>query len=274
MTKYDKTEIQNKVEELGLLQPWNHSIELPYGINTIAKEQVSHGKNLVKWSRIRKFIEMINVRGMRVLDVGCSEGFFSLKLAELGAKEVVAVDADELRIRKAKSVSEILGTANIKYEVADIFESGMEKYGHFDFVLCMGFLHRVSCPYRAIRELTEISDMIFFEWKSLREGSFDLPIMKFCGGRSKDLNIYSSQYWLPSVQCIVDILKSFGFVHNIVVDNSTWRRTIVIFSRFENPALKNRDVLDINKFTVLRRITRSYLGSILRTLKNKEIRWR
>jgi len=127
-------------------QPWNHSIELPHGTNTIAKHQVSHGKNLLKWERIREFFDIINIKGMRVLDVGCNEGFFSLKLAELGAKEVVGIDADELRITKAKSVSEILGISNVTYEVADIFGNYMEKYGRFDFVLCMGFLHRVPYP--------------------------------------------------------------------------------------------------------------------------------
>jgi len=274
MAKYGKTDIRNKVEEMGKEQEWNHSIELPYGIRTAPDGQVSHGKNIVKWSRIKQYIDAIDVKEKRVLDVGCSEGYFSLKLAELGAKEVVGVDADERRIKKAKFVSEVLGTSNITYEAADIFESGMEKYGHFDFVLCMGFLHRASYPYHAIRQLTEISDTILFEWKSLREGSFDLPIMKFCGGLSKDSNVYSGLYWLPSVQCVVDMLKSLGFTHNLIVDHSAWRRTIVVSSRFENPAFKNRDGLDVNKLTVLGRISRSYVGSILRTLKNKEIRWR
>jgi len=227
----------------------------------------------VKWERIREFFDIIDIKGMRVLDVGCSEGFFSLKLAELGAREVVGIDADKLRIKKARSVSQILGISNITYEVADIFDNDVERYGRFDFVLCMGFLHRVPYPYEAIRRLAAMSDVILFEWKSLREGSFDLPVMKFCGGQSKDSNIYSGLYWLPSVQCVTDMLRSLGFAHNLVVDNSTWRRTIVISSRLENPAFHNRDILDIHKFTALRRITRSYLGSILRALKNKEIRW-
>ena len=273
MTKYSKSQILNKARELSGLQPWNHNIELPYGINTIDKKQVSHGKNLVKWSRIGKYIEAIDVEDKRVLDVGCSEGFFSLKLAEMGAREVIALDADELRIEKAKFVAEILGISNITYEIADIFEADIERYGHFDFVLCLGFLHRVWYPFRVIRELTEIGDTILFEWKSLREGTFDLPIMKFCGGRSKDSNKYSGLYWLPSVECVVDMLKSLGFVHNLIIDNSTWRRTIVISSRLENPAFKNSDALDVNKFVVLKRITRSYLASIRRTLTNKEIRW-
>jgi SAM-dependent methyltransferase len=273
MTKYNKADIINKIEELGTLQSWNHNIELPYGVNTIAKEQVSHGKNLVKWSRIKEYVEMIGVEGMRVLDVGCNEGFFSLKLAEMGAKEVIAVDADELRIEKARAVCDILEVSNIKYEVTDIFDTNMKKFGHFDLVLCLGFLHRIPYPYHAIRQLTEMGDMFLFEWKSLREGSFDLPVMKFCGGLSKDSNIYSGLYWLPSVQCVVDMLTSLGFTYNLVADNSAWRRTIVLSSRFESPVFKNRSIFDVNKFTLLRRFTRSYLGSILRTLKNKEIRW-
>jgi tRNA (mo5U34)-methyltransferase len=217
---------------------------------------------------------MIDVQGMRVLDVGCNEGFFSLKLAERGAKEVVGFDADALRIKKAKSVSEILDVSNVTYEVANMFDPGVERYGHFDFALCMGFLHRVPCPCRAIRQLTEMSDMILFEWKSLREGSFDLPIMKFCGGRSKDSNIYSGLYWLPSVQCVLDMLASLGFVHNFVMDNSAWRRTIIVSSRLDNAVFRNRDIRDVSKFTVIGRMTRSYLGSVLRTLRNKEIGWR
>lgn len=273
MIKYNKTEILNKIEELGVLQPWNHSIELPHGVKTIAKKQVSHGKNLIKWSRIEKYVEEVDIKNKRVLDVGCNEGFFSLKLAELGAKEVVAVDADELRIKKAKFVSGILGTSNVTYEVADIFDKSIENYGHFDFVLCMGFLHRVSYPYKAMQQLTKMSDTILFEWKSLREGSFNLPIMKFSGGKSKDLNKYSRLYWLPSVQCVVDILKTLGFEHNLIIDNSTWRRAIVISSRFDNAVFRNKDIIDINKFILLKRITQSYLGGVLRTLANKKIKW-
>ena len=92
---YTREEITRIVEDLAGEQPWNHRIELPYGLRTTTGEQVSHGKNLVKWSRIKKYVEMIGVEGMRVLDVGCNEGFFSLKLEKLGVKEVVGLDADE-----------------------------------------------------------------------------------------------------------------------------------------------------------------------------------
>ena len=273
MTKYTNTEILNRIEQLAKEQPWNHRIELPYDITTADVEQVSHGKNMVKWSRIETFINTIDIKGKRVFDVGCNEGFFSLKLKESGAKEVVGVDADELRIKKAKFVSEALETSNISYEIVDIFDKSIEKYGHFDFVLCMGFLHRVPYPYKAIQQLAKISDTILFEWKSLKEGDFNSPIMKFCGGVSKDSNKYSGLYWLPSVRCVTDILKASGFVHNLVIDDPTWRRAIVISSRVDNPVFKNKNLISINKFFLLKKMTRSYLGSIFRMLKDDKIKW-
>ena len=127
MTQYSKDEISNKVKELEKVQPWNHCIELPYGIKTTGDNQVSHGKNLVKWSRIEPYLRAIDIKGKRVLDIGCNEGFFSLKLKELGAREVIGIDADELRIEKAKFVSELLEVSGIRYEVGDIFDKRIEK---------------------------------------------------------------------------------------------------------------------------------------------------
>ena len=118
-----------------------------------------------------------------------------------------------------------------------------------------------------------MSDMILFEWKSLRQGSFDLPVMKFCGGLSKDSNEYSALYWLPSVQCVLDMLKSLGFAHSFVVDDSAWRRTVIISSRIENAIFEKKNKFDVGKFTLIKRMTRGYIGSILRLLRNRDVRW-
>ena len=273
MSKLDKTEIQNKVEELDRQQKWNHCIELPYGVKTTSEDQVSHGKNIIKWSRIKPYIDAINVKGKRILDIGCNEGFFSLKLRELEAGEVMGIDADELRIKKAQFVKEILNVENITFKVMDIFDGNIEKYGHFDFTLCLGFLHRVPYPYKVIQKLTGISDMIVFEWKSLKEGSFDLPIMKYCGGKSKDSNQYSGLYWLPSTNCVIDILKSLGHTHNLVIDNSTRRRTIMISSKQNNAVFENKDLISMSKFACSKQVTASFIRNIIRILKDKNIKW-
>ncbi len=273
MAEFDKTEIQNKIKELDREQKWNHCIELPYSVKTSSEDQVSHGKNIIKWSRIKPYIDAIDIKGKRVLDIGCNEGYFCLKLRELDAGEVLGIDADKLRIKKAKFVTEILNARNITFEVMDIFDDSIEKFGHFDFTLCLGFLHRVPYPYKVIQQLTGISDTILFEWKSLKEGSFDLPIMKYCGGKSKDSNQYSGLYWLPSTNCVIDILKSLGHTHNLVIDNSSWRRTIIISSKQKNAVFENKDLISTGKLALSKKVTASFARSIIRILKDKNTKW-
>ena len=48
----DNLNIKKKVLELNNEQPWNHNIVLPNNIETRPGNQISHGKNLVKWKRI------------------------------------------------------------------------------------------------------------------------------------------------------------------------------------------------------------------------------
>jgi predicted rRNA methylase YqxC with S4 and FtsJ domains len=45
-----------------------------------------------------KFVEPMlpDVRGKRCLDIGCSSGFFSLKLKEIGANYVLGIDHGEI----------------------------------------------------------------------------------------------------------------------------------------------------------------------------------
>lgn len=47
-----KETIQRGVDDLGLLQAWNHKFELPYGIQTQPGIQKSYCKNLVKLDRL------------------------------------------------------------------------------------------------------------------------------------------------------------------------------------------------------------------------------
>ncbi|MBC8392850.1 MAG: DUF1698 domain-containing protein, partial [Deltaproteobacteria bacterium] len=252
MTDYSKTDIQQKIDELGAAQRWNHDIDLPFGLKTIGREQISHGKNRVKWGRIEEYIKEIDVKGKRVLDVGCNEGFFSLKLAQMGAREVVGIDADALRIKKANYVCNVLGAVNVKYDVVDVFSDEMEKYGHFDFMLCMGFLHRVPYPFLATSKLTKLSDTILFEWKALKEGNYNLPVMKYCGGESKDTSVYSGLYWLMSVKCVRDILETLGFEHQLVIDDSAWRRALMIVSNRDGRVFRNRPVVRTGKYALLK----------------------
>ena len=267
---YSKDDIERKIEELGEEQAWNHDIELPYGLKTIGKRQLSHGKNLVKWARIEDYIRTIGLENKRVLDVGCNEGFFSLKMSEAGAKEISAFDISEFRIKKAEFVFDALGVDNIQLEEMGVYDDRLKTLGHFDLALCMGFLHRVPDPYTVIETLTEISDMILFEWKCLKEDNYHLPIMRYQGDRSLENDIYSTAYFIPSINCVIEMLKGQGFNYNFIVDDSEWRRAIVISSRIDNEIFKHKHIVsNKGRIGLLYKYTRRYVSNVLGILKGR-----
>ena len=117
----NRNDIQNRFDELGALQAWNHNYALPNDVETRPGAQVSHGKNLVKLDRLKLLFEAIGLRGKSVLDVGCNEGFFSLHMAGEGAK-VLGIDIDEHRIAKARYVETLLGEGkSVRFDSVDIY---------------------------------------------------------------------------------------------------------------------------------------------------------
>lgn len=267
---YSKDEIEKKIKELGEEQAWNHDIELSYGLKTVGKKQLSHGKNLIKWNRIKDYIQTVGVENKRVLDVGCNECFFSLKLSEAGATEILAFDIGEFRIKKAKFVLDVLGVDNIQLEKLNVYDDCLKTFDHFDLALCMGFLHRVPDPFTVIETLTAISDMILFEWKCLKDDNYDLPIMSYQGGRSLEDDIYSTAYFLPSISCVVEILKGHGFNYNFIVDDSEWKRAIVISSRMDHEIFKHKHIVaNKGKMELLYKYTRRYASNVLGILKGR-----
>jgi len=266
---YTKSELEAKIADLGRTQSWKHAIQLPYGVWTAQPEQVSHGKNLVKWRRIKPYLKEIGVHDKRVLDVGCSEGFFSLEISKIGAAHVLGIDASQERIDKARFVQQVLG-ASIEYEPLNIYDPELTRRGPFDLTLCLGVLHRVPDPHGIIQTLTRISSMILFEWKCLKEGSYYLPVMKYAQGGYVEKDIYSTPYWLPSIKCIEQILNRHGFRYQFIHDDSRWRRVILISSR-EHHAIFNKPFVRgvKTKPALIYETSRRYVGELIRILRGE-----
>jgi tRNA (mo5U34)-methyltransferase len=66
---------------------WFHRIEL-------APDLITPGWDYPKVKKLPYFGLPADMGGMRVLDIGCCEGFFSFEAERRGASEVVAIDAD------------------------------------------------------------------------------------------------------------------------------------------------------------------------------------
>ena len=94
-----------------------------------------------------------NVRGLRVLEIGCGMGEFSYKLAKQGAT-VVAADFFETAVGAARTALAKFPNAQvIRADIQDI----PEPDNSFDMVISLETLEHVNDPKRAIGELVRVT---------------------------------------------------------------------------------------------------------------------
>jgi ubiquinone/menaquinone biosynthesis C-methylase UbiE len=114
-----------------------------------------------------------SVRGRRVLELACGNGYLARKLARLGA-EVTAVDASPALIGLAKRRG-AHQQLNIAYHVADAARMNMLPDRSFDVVVCNMALMNIEDAAGAIREVARVLRPMGRLIASLSHPCFDVP---------------------------------------------------------------------------------------------------
>ena len=94
--------------------------------------------------------------GMKIMDIGCGMGFFTLPMSDLvgSSGNVIAVDMQEKMLGGLKKNALKIGANNITPHQCDQASLHVEQWnGIIDFVLVFYMLHEVPDPKRLIREL-------------------------------------------------------------------------------------------------------------------------
>ncbi len=83
------------------------------------------------------------LNGLKVLDIGCGEGYVSREIMKRGASEIYATDISEKMIEQANAQKASLGLTNIVYEAKDVreIETKTEQY---DLVIAMFLFNYLS----------------------------------------------------------------------------------------------------------------------------------
>ena len=210
------TEIRARIDAV---PHWYHQIEIRPGITTpgINKSAATLGRLGLP----------DRCDGMRVLDIGVRDGFFSFELERRGA-EVVAIDYMDPAETGFPVARELLGS-NVDYVVDNVYNVSAERYGTFDLVLFLGVMYHLRDPLLALDRLwdvcregallaleTQVCDSALL----LGDGSFtslaqidrrleDVCVMQFHPGDS--LHGDHTNYWSPSAACTRALMAAAGF---------------------------------------------------------------
>lgn len=186
--------------------PWWHQIDLGYGLKTrdIAPEDLQDG-NLdypqPLWKHLERTIPQ-DLTGWSILDIGCSDGFFSLECIKRKALRVVSIDEDPRRIQNLNFVAERLGVKTVEARVQSIYE--LDPKERFDCVLMLGVLYHLDHPLLGLQRVSKITSRLILETTVL-EGEEASVLHWRKSPACREIG------WNPSVQCLQDMLHAVKF---------------------------------------------------------------
>jgi SAM-dependent methyltransferase len=185
---------------------------------------------LIPW-----FVEQIGgIDGKRVLDLGPLEGGNAYMLEQLGARSVLAIEANTRAYLKCLIVKEIVGLTRTRFVCGD-FVSFLRTNGErFDACIASGVLYHMTNPVELIALIAKATDKVYlwtqyyddpgpsnsaFELKITRKSieeyggfrhtlyhaEYEKAVLRngFCGGGNPDRRLMSRVE-------ILDCLKRFG----------------------------------------------------------------
>lgn len=215
-------------DELGrqirALAPWFHNLHLPDGHQT-APDHPLGDFPAFKWEQIGSALPA-EMAGLRVLDIGCNAGFYSVALAQRGA-QVLGIDVDPRYLRQAEWVREQFGIDPEQlvlrrmqvYDLARLEET-------FDVVLYLGVLYHLRYPLLALDIVAEkVRDLLVLQTLMMPgEESVQAPEDFSLEGRDSMLDPGwpkmafiehrlagdPTNWWAPNRACVQAMLRSAG----------------------------------------------------------------
>ncbi len=198
---------------------WHYEFELDGQLTPVARE-VAH-RHAVRRSHVLGAVEQHlggGLDGLRVLDLGCNAGFWSLAALEAGAASVVGVDARAMHIEQAELVFGVKGIDPDRYRFveSDIFDLDITGYGRFDVCLCLGVLYHVARPVELVGLIaaTGASTLVIDTALSAASGSV-LEIRREDVGDPRNAVGRGLVMW-PTIQAVVDLVGGFGYQATVV----------------------------------------------------------
>ena len=218
----NQTELQAAIE---LLIPWRKG---PF--NLFGCEIDSEWQSQLKWNRVKSHL---NLEGKRVLDIGCSNGYFGYRMLQAGATSVLGLEAFEPFVLQAGMVNFFAQTKNVVIP----HRFGSNPLPHrFDTVFSMGVSYHqrdLQTHLLSLQQAVEPSGEVVLE--TLVADSDLIPKERYANMRN---------VWLvPCISTLETHLAKAGFTDSRILDVST-TTTLEQRRTAHSPGMSLQDALD------------------------------
>lgn len=132
-------------DNLLALSPWRKG---PFHLDGVTVD--SEWRSDLKWDRLQGGIEPLG--GRNVLDVGCGNGYYAMRMREAGARSVIGVDPTILYVMQFLAVQHFMQMPEIFVLPLRLNELP-QNARKFDTTFSMGVLYHQRSPLEHLREL-------------------------------------------------------------------------------------------------------------------------
>lgn len=193
-------------------------------------------------------MQLPDLHGKSVLDIGAYDGFFSFAAERAGAARVVALDhyvwstdmaaymkdwresrrtgqdlppphasahwrPAELPGKRPFDLARKLLNSRVEPVVGDFMSMDLAQLGQFDVVFYLGVLYHMENPLSAVRRLREVTapgGLAVLETEAVEiPGVWNRPCCEFFPGREK--NNDPTNWWAPNARAIEGLCRAAGF---------------------------------------------------------------
>ena len=205
---YDK-EQRNELKQLLLnLHPWRKG---PFNVFGIKID--SEWRSDIKWQRLSNSISALD--GRRVLDIGCGNGYYMLRMLGAGAAWVLGIDPTILFNIQFKALAQFI-TDDISANILPVgIEQLPDKLNFFDTLFSMGVLyHRRSALDHLLKahSLLRPGGELVLETLIIDSSAQDVLVPRARYAKMRNI------WFIPSITVLTGWLARCGFNRIEVVD--------------------------------------------------------